>query len=117
MPQTIFSKPFQQLSPQQRRHYIDWVDQHYRAFFVGDVPRPERKPTFGRNDWSDSTHPWTTADASAFLGLHPQSLHKASRRERDPLPRLKDNRGHVHYNPSEIAAWAERNGHGPKKNA
>ena len=43
-PRPAFNKPFHHLSPKQRVHYIDWVDQHYRAFFVGDVPRPGPRP-------------------------------------------------------------------------
>lgn len=112
-----FNKPFHHLSPKQRAHYIDWVDQHYRAFFVGDVPRPGPRPVFPDEANANQLYSWRSAETAAYLGLHPQSLNKLSKRETDPLPRIKDSRSGVHYCEAEVVAWAKRNGYGRKNNA
>jgi len=112
-----FHKPFHQLSPQERVYYIDWVDQHYRAFFVGDVPRPGPRPAYPEVIRADKAYNWRSPEAAAYLGTYPQSLNRLATRRHDPLPRIKDNRSSVHYCEADVVAWAERNGYGPKNNA
>ena len=33
------------MHPAERAMYIDWVDAHYRHYFVGDMPKPPKTPT------------------------------------------------------------------------
>lgn len=112
-----FYKPFHLLSPKQRVHYIEWVDQHYRAFFVGDIPRPGPRPVFPDEANANQLYSWRSAQTAAYLGLHPQSLSKLTRRTRDPLPCIKDSRAGVHYCEADVIAWAKRNGYAAKNNA
>ena len=63
-----FNKPFHQLSPQERSYYIDWVDQHYRAFFVGDVPRPGPRPVYPELIRANKAYNWRSPETAEYLG-------------------------------------------------
>ena len=112
-----FHKPFHQLSPQERVHYIDWVDQHYRAFFVGDIPRPGPRPAYPEMIRANKAYNWRRPDTADYLGADPPSLARLATRRHDPLPRIKDSRSSVHYCEADVVAWAKRNGYDQKNNA
>ena len=102
-------KTFATMHPAERAMYIDWVDAHYRYYFVGDIPKPPKTPTLFANAPYIGGYTWRGRDVADYLGRKKNGIGSLTHRKIDPLPHMRDRRGHVYFKPEEVKRWAKRN--------